>query len=449
MTNATPSDQLLSELKRLHPLLIDLSLDRIAGLLDELGRPHDRLAPVIHVAGTNGKGSVVAFLSAVLQAAGLRVHTYTSPHLVRFHERIGLAGPDGGTRPIDEPGLVALLSRVAEVNAGRPMTFFEITTAAALLAFAETPADAVILEVGLGGRLDATNVVAKPSVTVITPVSLDHMDKLGDTVSQIASEKAGILKSGVPCVVAPQHEDAFASIESAAARLRAPLFVWGKDFDAYMQNGRLVYQDEQRLMDLPLPSLRGPHQRINAGVAIAAARRFAASHPLGHRITESAIAKGMTSVSWPARMMPITSGPLRATLGGDDELWLDGGHNPAAGRVIADAIADLEDVSPKPTFVICGMSSNKDARGFIEPLAGLVRELVAVPVKMAEDFGAPPEKTAELAAETGIPAIVAASLEDAMRRVHKAHAAPKRVVICGSLFLAGEVLARQGAVLER
>ncbi|MEO0672206.1 MAG: Mur ligase family protein, partial [Pseudomonadota bacterium] len=338
MTAALPSDALLDEMKRLHPLLIDLSLDRITDLLAKLGDPHLQLAPVIHIAGTNGKGSTAAFITAMLEGAGLRVHRYTSPHLIRFHERISLAGANGTTAPIDDGTLVDVLSRVRSANGDAPMTFYEITTAAAFLAFAERPADAVVLEVGLGGRLDATNVVPHPAVTVITPVAMDHMDKLGDTLDAIAGEKAGIIKRGSPVVCAPQADDARRVIAARAASAEAPLIEWGVDFDAHIERSRLIYQEGDVLLDLPQPGLRGRYQTVNAGVAISAVRQFAS-----RTIGEAAIADGLQNVSWPARMMPVTEGPLRSALGADDELWIDGGHNPSAGQAIAEALCDLQD----------------------------------------------------------------------------------------------------------
>ena len=434
------SDALLAHLHTLHPQLIDLSLDRIRGLLDDLGRPQDRLAPVIHVAGTNGKGSTVAFIGAILRATGLRVHVYTSPHLVDFHERIALAQADGSTAAIGEHELVDVLERVSAVNAGRAMTFFEITTAAAFLAFSEQPADAVLLEVGLGGRLDATNLIDQPAVTVITPVSIDHADKLGETIGQIAGEKAGILKAGVPCVVAPQFDDAMEVITRKADVVGADLVAWGRDFDAHMQNGRLVFQDEERLIDLPLPGLRGPHQRINAGVAVAAARVFARRTGRAQRLSEAAIAEGLRSAEWPARMALLANSPLRDHLGANDELWLDGGHNPAAGLAIAEVLADLEEQSPKPAFLVVAMMANKDVAGFLAPFAGLARGVHAVPLPGSAS-GAPPEEIASAATGLGIPAVSAASVEMALRHLQATHAGEKRVLMCGSLYLAGAVLA--------
>jgi dihydrofolate synthase / folylpolyglutamate synthase len=435
------SDELLAELRQLHPRLIDLSLGRIEALLAKLGNPERHLPPVIHVAGTNGKGSTTAFLKAMLQAAGKRVHVYTSPHLVRFHERIELAGPDGRGRPIGEAELVALLERVQRVNAGSAITFFEITTAAAFLAFAERPADAVLLEVGLGGRLDATNVVTRPALSVVTPISLDHTDKLGPTVTEIAGEKAGILKAGVTAVVSRQLPDAIATIEAAARRIRAPLVMWGQDYEAFEQRGRLVYQSAERLMDLPLPALMGQHQIINAGTAIAAALQL---KPLG--IADAAIERGLVEVRWPARMQALNNGPLSRLLAPGSELWLDGGHNPAGAEVIAQTLAELEERSPKPVGLVVGMMGQKDAPAFFEHFAGLVRRVVTVPVPGSHDRPRDPQALAEIAAAAGFAAEPATDAEAAIRRLQQAEGGPLRILICGSLYLAGQVLALQEGV---
>ena len=381
------SEDILAELKTLHPQLIDLSLGRIETLLAKLGRPQDRLPPVVHVAGTNGKGSFTAFLKAMLEAAGKRVHTYTSPHLVRFHERIELAGADGRARPIAEGELVERLLQVERINAGAPITFFEITTAAAFLAFAEHPADALILEVGLGGRLDATNVVARPALSVIMPVSLDHMDKLGSTLEQIAFEKAGILKSRVPAVISAQPPEALEVIADVARRLGAPLSVWGQDFEAFEQRGRMVFQSSERLIDLPLPALMGQHQIANAGTAVAAALQLKSL-----AIGTDAIERGLLTARWPARMQQLSNGPLSRLLAPGSELWLDGGHNVAGGRAIAQTLAELEERAPKPVVLVLGMMGQKDARGFVEQFRGLVRRIVTVPVPGGPEATHEPEK---------------------------------------------------------
>jgi dihydrofolate synthase/folylpolyglutamate synthase len=435
------SDKLLADLKLLHPKLIDLSLGRIERLLEKLGRPHEKLPPVVHIAGTNGKGSTTAFLKAMLSAAGLRVHVYTSPHLVRFHERIELAGNDCVSRPIGEDQLVDVLTRTQAVNDGDDITQFEITTAAAFLAYAETPADVLLLEVGLGGRLDATNVVKRPALTVITPVSMDHAEKLGSTIAKIAGEKAGILKRGVTCIVAQQADEAMDVIRETADRVGAKLIVWGQDFDAFEQNGRLVVQTETHVLDLPLPSLVGRHQIVNAGTAVAAALQ------LGElRQNEGAIERGLVTAKWPARMQRLDSGPLPELLGRNSELWLDGGHNPSAGIALAQTLADLDDRSPKPVYLICGMMGLKDAAGFLSPFRGLVRHIVTVPIPGAHEAPFTPDALAEVAHRADLSADSAVDVESALKRIEVLDASPKRVLICGSLYLAGHVLARQEGV---
>lgn len=438
------SDELLAEMKRLHPQLIDLSLGRIERLLAKLGNPQDKLPPVIHIAGTNGKGSTAAFLKAMIEAAGRRVHVYTSPHLVRFHERISLAGPGGKSRPIGEEALVRLLQRVSEINAGEPITFFEITTAAAFLAFSETPADAVILEVGLGGRLDATNVVTRPALSVITPVALDHSDKLGTTLAEIAGEKAGILKQDVPAVISQQEDEALEVIVAHATRVGAPLLVWGRDFDAYEQHGRLVVQKEDELLDLPKPSLIGRHQIVNAGTAVAAAlalRRFG--------LNEQTIGRGLTGVEWPARMQRLKFGPLTEIADSTTEVWLDGGHNPAGAQAIAQTLADLEERSSRPVHLVVGMMGQKDAAGFLSAFRGLVRGIVTVPIPGAHEAPFDPEALAALARNLGFDAASAANTSEAIRLIEANNVEPKRILICGSLYLAGHVLAEQEGVAQQ
>ncbi len=435
------SDKLLADLKLLHPKLIDLSLGRIERLLAKLGNPHEKLPPVVHIAGTNGKGSTTAFLKAMLSAAGLRVHVYTSPHLVRFHERIELAGSDCVSRPIGEDQLVDVLTRTQAVNDGDDITQFEITTAAAFLAYAETPADVLLLEVGLGGRLDATNVVKRPALTVITPVSMDHAEKLGSTIGLIAAEKAGILKRGVPCVVAQQTDEALAVIVDTAHRVGAKPIVWGQDFDAFEQNGRLVVQTEAHVLDLPLPALVGRHQIVNAGTAVAAALQLEEL-----RQNEAAIERGLLSAKWPARMQRLDCGPLPELLGRNCELWLDGGHNPSAGTALAQTLADLEERAPKPLYLVCGMLGLKDAAGFLQPFRGLVRHVLTVPIPGAHEAPFSPDALAEVARRVDLSAETAPDIESALKRIELLDAGPKRVLICGSLYLAGHVLARQEGV---
>jgi dihydrofolate synthase/folylpolyglutamate synthase len=409
----------------LHPKVIDLTLDRVHRLLDKLGHPERAIPPVIHIAGTNGKGSTQAMIRAGLEAAGKTVHAYTSPHLARFHERIRLAG-----HLIDEPALAALLDECVTANGPDPITFFEITTCAAFLAFARTPADWTLLEVGLGGRLDATNVVDRPALTIITPVSLDHQQYLGDTVALIAAEKAGILKRGVPCVVGPQTEEGLAVIEEKAARLGAPLLAHAQHWHVTEERGRLVYQDETGLMDLPLPNLPGPHQIQNAGAAIAALRHLG----YGPDACEAAV----TRAHWPARMQRLRHGPL-VEAAPQVELWLDGGHNPAGGEALA---ATLARMPARSTHLICGMLNTKDIAGYLRPLAARAASLTAVSIP-GEKNTLPAEETQAAAAAVGLPAATADSVLDALRAI--ALTDPQaRVLICGSLYLAGQVLRENG-----
>jgi len=420
-----PSDIILARMMSLHPKIIDLTLDRMWRLLERTGNPHEALPPVIHVAGTNGKGSVQAMLRAGFEATGATVHAYTSPHLVRFHERIRVAG-----EIIPEPLLTAFLDECEKANLGEPITYFEITTVAALLAFARTPADWCLLEVGLGGRLDATNVVAKPAMTIITPVSIDHQQYLGETLPEIAGEKAGIIKRGVPCVVGPQQEPALEVIEAEAARLGAPLIVHGQHWHAWEERGRLIVQDEHGLCDLPLPNLIGPHQIGNAGTAVVALR--ALGQP------EATWEGAVTKAEWPARMQRLRHGPV-VEAAPKAEIWLDGGHNPAAGE----ALAGLVETLPKrPTWLVSGMLSTKDQTGFFRPLAGLVEGVRTVPIP-GEAAALSPEELATHAAEAGIPVEPAAGFAEAVAQI-AATAPEARIIICGSLYLAGRVLREHG-----
>jgi dihydrofolate synthase/folylpolyglutamate synthase len=436
------SDALLADLMLLHPKLIDLSLGRVERLLAKLGHPEKKLPPVVHIAGTNGKGSVTAYLKAFMEAAGKRVHVYTSPHLVRFHERIVLAGEDGASHPIDEESLVDVLMRVQAVNDGDDITQFEITTAAAFLAFSERPADVLLLEVGLGGRLDATNVIPDPALTVIMPISMDHAEKLGPTLKMIAGEKAGILKRGVAGVVSQQSDEVLSVIDGRALALGAELTIWGQDFDAYEQTGRLVVQRGERLLDLPLPALVGRHQIVNAGTAVAAALVLGEKQP-SLKLDERAFEIGLRTVEWPARMQRLTSGPLPEILGDEAELWLDGGHNPAAGDVIADTLAALDEKSPKPIYLVVGMMGQKDALGFLAPFRGLVRAIYTVPIPGAHEAPHAQEDLAEVARGAGMQAIDRENVIDALQTIAALPKGPKRVLICGSLYLAGHVLSIQ------
>ena len=426
---APTSDRILEGLGRLHPKLIDLSLGRIERLLAALGNPQDDLPPVVHVAGTKGKGSTVATMRACLEAAGYRVHAYISPHLVRFHERIRLAG-----QLIEEEALIALLEECERANRDAPITFFEITTAAAFLAFARTPADIVLLEVGLGGRLDATNVVRRPAVTAITPVSLDHQAFLGDTVAAIAGEKAGILKPGVTAVIAPQPPEAAAVIDGRAEAVSAPLYRARREWRCEVAGGGMRYEGERWQLDLPLPSLIGAHQVVNAGTAIACLERLS-----GLDIPTEAIADGLRHIDWPARLQLLRNGPLVDAVPPGWELWLDGGHNPLAGEILGDVAAGWHD---RPLYLVVGMMNTKDAAGFIAPLAKHARALWAVTIP-GEKNALPAEAIADAAGSAGLPAQTADSALAAIRDI-PVLGGKGRVLICGSLYFAGKVLAENG-----
>ena len=422
-------DAALERLRALHPKKIDLSLGRMRRLCAALGDPQRRLPPVVHVAGTNGKGSTVAYLRAIGEAAGLRVHAFTSPHLVRFAERIRLAGS-----LIHEDHLAQVLERVELANDGQPITFFEITAAAAFQAFSEVEADLCLLEVGLGGALDATNVVERPALSLITPVDYDHREFLGESLEAIAGEKAGIIKPRVPAIVARQPEAAMAVIEARARALGAPLQAMGQDFDAWAEAGRLVVQTDERLLDLPLPALPGPHQVANAGLAALAAITLKEA-----RIDEAAIGAGIAAAVWPARFQLLTKGPLgeMARAGGAD-LWLDGGHNPHAAAAQADTLQAMTARDGRPAVLIVGMMASKDAEGFFRAFAGLKPRVLAVPFDA--EAVAPPERIAQAARAAGLQAEVAGSVETATARALESGGLP-HILICGSLYLAGEVLA--------
>lgn len=436
------SDRVLERLMQLHPKKIDLSLGRIERLLSMLDNPQHRLPPVIHVAGTNGKGSVVATLRACLEAGGWRVHVYTSPHLVRFHERIRVAG-----RLIEEDDLVALLEECEHANRGEPITFFEITTAAAFLAFTRTPADAVLLEVGVGGRLDATNLVRRPAVTAITPISLDHQAFLGDTIAAIAGEKAGILKPGAPAILAPQPPEAEIVLEARARAVGAPLYRWDEEWHCAPAQDGMRYEGRHWQCDLPRPALYGPHQIINAGTAIACLEHLAAPGPLpsqgrsgaGLPVSAGAIAEGLRRIEWPARLQRLLHGSLVEMMPAGWELWLDGGHNPGCGEVLAAVAADWRE---RPLHLIVGMLNTKDAAGFLRPLAPHTRSLHAVTIP-GEENALAAEAIAAAAHEAGIPARAAPSLAAAVAELAQENE-KGRILICGSLHLAGVVLAGNG-----
>ncbi|MEL7211478.1 MAG: folylpolyglutamate synthase/dihydrofolate synthase family protein [Pseudomonadota bacterium] len=413
------SDVILERMMALHPKIIDLTLDRVWRLLAALDHPEQALPPVVHIAGTNGKGSTLAMIRAGLEGAGLSCHAYTSPHLARFHERIRVAG-----ELIAEDALGAVLDECYTANNGANITYFEITTIAAMLAFARTPADFTLMEVGLGGRLDATNVFEAPAVTVITPVDMDHQQFLGETLPEIAGEKAGIIKRGVPCVVGPQHDAAMDVIEARAARMGAPLMAYGQHWHVWEERDRLIYQDETGLLDLPLPALIGAHQIQNAGAAIATLRV----------LQQGDAERAMSDATWPARMQRLREGPLVAAAG-TAELWLDGGHNPAAGEALAKVLLGLP---KRPTHLICGMLNTKDIAGYLRPLAAQAEQLIAVSIP-GEANTLPAEDTAEAARSVGLTASTANDVAEAVASI-TADAPHARMLICGSLYLAGAIL---------
>lgn len=426
MTSPVGSDAILDRLLTLHPKVIDLTLERLTRLLDRLGNPERDLPPVVHVAGTNGKGSTLAVMRAGIEAAGLTAHAYTSPHLARFHERIRVAG-----ELIGEDALTALLEECETANEGAQITFFEITTAAALLAFARSRADYCLLEVGLGGRLDATNVISSPALTVITPISIDHQQFLGETIEQIASEKAGILKPEVRCVVAPQDPAAETVLAMRAERMSAPLLLANRDWSVFSVDGKMIFDDDAGRLEMPPPRLPGGHQIENAGTAVAVLRQLG--------LPDEAIAQAPAGADWSARIQRLTVGALaeRVERAGA-ELWLDGGHNAAAGVALA---AHFKTLPPAEFHLVCGMIDTKDPVGFLLPFVGLAKRLFAVPVPDS-DAGIPPFVVSQIASDAGLSAAARddphAAVDDALK------SGAERILICGSLYLAGAVL-REGA----
>lgn len=415
------------------PALIDLGLGRVSRTLDRLGAPHRRLPPVFHVAGTNGKGSTLAYIRAILEASGARVHTFISPHLVRYNERIVLAGEE-----ISDDAFLDVIARTDQAAGADDLTFFETITTAAFLAFAERQADFLVLEVGLGGRLDATNVLEAPLASVVTPIALDHQNFLGNTIAEIAREKAGIFRAGAPAVVGEQTPEAMAVFEAEALRAGAPLFASGREWTSWRENGRLIYQDENGLCDLSPPRLAGAHQYMNAGLAVAAIK--AAGLPY----TDEILSAGLAAARWPARLQRLKTGPIFERLAGDKdtEVWLDGGHNPHAARALAQAMADFEETSSKPLVLITGMQENKDADGFFKAFAGLAASVFTV--QAAHKGARDAQSVAEAAERAGLPAHPCASLDEAVRFARGTGKKPLRILICGSLYLAGEVLREHG-----
>ena len=424
------TDAILKRLLKLHPKLIDLKLDRELRLLERIGNPQDHLPPVIHVAGTNGKGSTLAYLRAFLEASGKKVHVMTSPHLVRFNERIRLAGKLVSSRKLNQA-----LEFCEQANGGEPITFFEITTAAALKLFSEVKADYLLLETGMGGRFDASNVVAKPLGTVITPVDYDHQNFLGNSLDKIAWEKAGILKRGAKAVFGRQRDEGRAVLVREAARLGVTPLIAGEDFDGRAEDGRLVYQDEQGLLDLPPPALAGPHQFDNAALAIAAARHF------GLPVSEADIAKGLREGNWPARLQPVT-GTLLQFLPPGSELWLDGGHNAHGAAALALALGEMQARRPLPLVLIMGLMNTRKPADFLAPFAGMIEKVFALSIP-GEPNAHPAATIVEQAREGGFDAVESSSILNALADAAKlGH--PARVVFAGSLYLAGHVLHQNG-----
>jgi dihydrofolate synthase / folylpolyglutamate synthase len=435
------AEQEIDALMQLHPKGFDLSLERVTRLLHVLGDPHLKLPPVIHVAGTNGKGSATAFSRAILEAAGLSVHVHTSPHLVRWHERYRM----GGGKLVEDQVFADALRRVAKANGGQSITVYEILTAVGFILFSEHPADAVILEVGLGGRFDATNVISNPAVSLIMPISMDHEAYLGDTVEKIAFEKAGIIKRRCPAVIGQQPFSAAKdTLIALAEKAGGPLAVYGQDFLAFEEHGRMVYQDEDGLLDLPKPALLGRHQIANAAAAIKAVRMA------GFDVADDAVERGIAAANWPARMQRLSQGALVGLAPKGSEIWLDGGHNPGAGLVIAEALAELDERAERPLFMIAGMLSTKDSTGYFKAFEGLVKHVYCVPVT-GSDSGLSPEKLALAAQEAGLSAEPVASAANALALLKDNfdpdETAP-RILIGGSLYFAGEVLRENGTLPE-
>jgi len=431
----------IEKLMGLHPKGFDLSLNRISRLLEALGNPHLKLPPVIHVAGTNGKGSVTAFSRAILEAAGLSVHVHTSPHLVRWHERYRIGVKGGAGQLVEDAVFADALRRVARANSGQPITVFEILTAVTFILFSEYPADVAIIEVGLGGRFDATNVIETPAVSVIMPISLDHQPYLGDRVELIAAEKAGIMKKGCPVVIGHQdHDSALDVLVDTAERLSCPLSVFGQDFLAHEEFGRLIYQDEFGLSDLPLPRLPGRHQYANAAAAIRAVKAA------GFAVTEAIAERAMTTVEWPGRLQKLLAGRLVEHAPRDAEIWVDGGHNPGAGEVIAEAMAGFEERQSRPLYLITGMINTKDPIGYFHAFTDIAQEVFTVPIR-GTDAAIDPVILAHAAIEAGLAAAPVSSVAEALDaisdRIDPDAVAP-RILIGGSLYLVGNVLADNG-----
>lgn len=429
------SNDVLARLQDLHPRVIDLHLGRLEALLEDMGHPEEKLPPVIHVAGTNGKGSTIAFMKAILEAAGYSVHVYTSPHLVDFAERITLNG-----KFISETKLNDLLLRIEEYCQGREITFFEVTTAAAFLAYSETPADILLLETGLGGRLDATNVIEKPAVTVITPISRDHEDFLGNSIAKIAFEKAGILKEDCPAIIGPQENEALEVIEKRALELNAPLHLYKENWDFEASKGSWTFKGGELSGEKMLPALVGQHQIANAATALAALEQL----PSSFEISNEAVQEGLQTVSWPARLQRLNRGPLISQLPNDVTLWLDGGHNEAAAERIAEYFDILASESEKPLYLISGMLNTKDQISYFRKLQPLVEKAYAIPIE-GENSTTPAKELAQMGQQAGIDMASACTTEEAIDcLMHYLGKKPCNLLIAGSLYLAGKILKSNG-----
>ena len=416
------SDVVLDRLLSLHPKIIDLTLDRVTRLLKKLNNPEDKISQVVHIAGTNGKGSTQAFLRAAIESSGESAHVYTSPHLTRFHERIRVAGS-----LISENVLADILNECELANNGKPITYFEITTCAAFLIFSRIKADYTLLEVGLGGRLDATNILKKPKLTIITPISMDHVQFLGSTIEQIANEKAGIMKEGITCIVGHQSKDAIDVIKKRAIELKSKLKIYGEHWQVYAKSDKLIFKDAMGFLELPLPKLIGQHQIENAGTAIAAMRELS--------IPDEACKESMKNVYWPARMQRLESGPL-VKMANESEIWLDGGHNQAAGIAISNALEQLP--RGRTNILICGMLKTKDLKAFLNPLFNSAKFLYGIRIQGEENSNSA-ETIVNQAREIGFSAFKTQKVSDAILQIIKAHP-NSRIIICGSLFLAGKIL---------
>jgi dihydrofolate synthase/folylpolyglutamate synthase len=422
-----PIDPVLERMTLLHPKLIDLTLDRVQKLLVKLGSPHFSLPPVVHVAGTNGKGSVIAMIRAALEAANYKVHVHTSPHLVKFNERIRLAG-----KPIDDEALLELLEECETKNQGAPITFFEITTCAALLAFSRTPADIVLLETGLGGRLDATNIIRKPVLTIIMPISIDHQQYLGNSITEIAVEKAGIMKPGVQCIMAEQLPEVYDVIANRAFEVGALLAVENIDWNIRESLNEFLFNSSGKVRKLKPPSLQGQHQLHNAGVAVAAI-----DHLHDFNITDEAIQKGFSEIEWPARLQQIHQGYLQKKIGNNLTLWLDGGHNAGAAKAIGHWALKYKNL---PLHLVLGMINTKDPKSFLEPLKEHIKSLYTVTIE-GEASSWTKNELCDHAQAIGIDAIPAVDVAGAIENIVKRETGPAMVLITGSLYLAGKVLA--------